>query len=397
MSNLVKYHNDINNIPLRNLSENEINLFFSLIFKAKDQGTNTIKINFSELKKISRGYRDNERFYKSLEGLSTKLLKIIQRVEVDDKIIMFTIFNRFIIDKKDSILEIKISEDLKYLLNDLDQYTKFELLELVKLKSSYSKTMFRLLKQISKNNWRLIKFEDFKRILCIPESYKMCDIDRQILKPVIKELTPIFPGLAVEKIKKGRSIYKLNFTWESKGVKEAEKTKEIEISEKLNKIIEKTKKNRFIKPLLFNENIAYLTEKYSEKELIEGLNFAYNEIKIKITSINYLEKTIESGINKEKIKLIVKKDEPKDLQGVETKQEEQKELKKETREPIRPQSEEIKKEFMNLSKDDQEEVERIAFKLFTKESEIETITSIHKMIFKSLRGHYINKIITSIK
>lgn len=394
MSKLVKYHNDINNIPLRNFTEKELNLFFTIIYKAKDTGISEIKLDFIELKKLALTGREDKRLIESLDNMNRKLLSLNQKIILEDKkIVFFNLFNTFIIDPIEKNMTIEIHKNFKYMLNDLQVYTKFELMELVKLRSSYSKNMFRLLKQISKNNWRLITLEEFKRILCIPDSYRISEIDKRVLKPIIKELTPIFPNLSVEKIKKGRSIEKLKFTWGNKKIKVAEKIKEIRISEKLNKIIEKTKKNRYIKPLLSNKNIAYLTKKYSEKELIEGLNFAYNEIEIKITSLNYLEKTIESGINKEEIKLIVKKDEPKNLQGIEMKQAEQKELREETRESIKQQTEEIKKEFMDLSKEEQEEVERIAFELFISDSKVEKIMPLHKQIFKTIKGNYINKLI----
>lgn len=338
MSNLVKYHNEINNIPLRNLSENEINLFFSLILKAKDQGTNTIEVKFTELKKISNGYRDNERFYKNLEGLSTKLLRIIQRVEFENKVMLFTIFNRFIIDKENSILEIKINDDLKYLFNDLDQYTQFELLELVSLKSSYSKTAFRLLKQISKNNFRLIKLEDFKRILCIPNAYKMCDIDKKVLNPIIKELTPLYPNLKVEKIKEGRKIARLNFTWKKEPLKIGEcLTHEVEqeklvISYELNRAIEKTKKNRFIKPLMSDRNIQRLLNKFGDQQLTKGLYLADKKINIEIKSLNYIITTIENSLKENQLKIVVEKSEPNELESVEPKVEKKKEPIREIRE-----------------------------------------------------------------
>ncbi|MCK6221760.1 RepB family plasmid replication initiator protein, partial [Staphylococcus capitis] len=58
-------------------------------------------------------------------------------------------FNHFKIHKTEKYLEFSTNPDLKFVLNDITRnFTKFELKELTNnLKSSYSKTMFRLLKQ----------------------------------------------------------------------------------------------------------------------------------------------------------------------------------------------------------------------------------------------------------
>ena len=52
MHDIVKYHNDMNNVSFVGFKEKELDLFFSLCFKAKEQGTNMIKIDFSELKTL---------------------------------------------------------------------------------------------------------------------------------------------------------------------------------------------------------------------------------------------------------------------------------------------------------------------------------------------------------
>ena len=95
----------------------------------------------------------------------------------------------------------------------------------------------------------------------------MGEVDRRVIKPAISELSPLFPDLKLEKIKDGRKIKSLKFTWAnycSLQSKEDQPVIEIKISDKLNKIIEKTKKNRFIKPLLTVSNIENLINKYSE-------------------------------------------------------------------------------------------------------------------------------------
>ncbi|MDK8605649.1 RepB family plasmid replication initiator protein, partial [Staphylococcus aureus] len=96
-------------------------------------------------------------------------------------------------------------------------FTKFELREMTHLKSTYSKNMFRLLKQYKHTGYMKIKIEDFRERLDIPESYRMSNINQFVLTPIIKELSPIFNNLNINKIKakKGRKIEWLEFTFDA--------------------------------------------------------------------------------------------------------------------------------------------------------------------------------------
>ncbi|HGN7644482.1 TPA: replication initiation protein [Streptococcus pyogenes] len=120
--------------------------------------------------------------------------------------------------KKEEYLEISTHPDLIHLLNSLtEDFTKFELAEMCSLRSSYSKNIFRLLKQFKHTGYLKLKMIDFRERLDIPKSYKMGDVDKRVLKPIIKELVPLFPNIEINKIKakKGRTIEYLEFTFDS--------------------------------------------------------------------------------------------------------------------------------------------------------------------------------------
>lgn len=310
MKDLVKYHNDINKIPLRNFTEKEIDLLFSFIFKMREMKDDILEIDIKELCKLSGiKSRSKPRIYNQLEKTYNKILNLDMRIETETSILRFNLFRYYDIKKDKNTVEIQIESKFKYLLNELiGNYTKFELEQLVSFKSSYSKNIFRLLKQFESSKFFIMPLEEFKRLLCIPETYRNYDIDRRVFKPSMEELRPIFPNLKLEKIKKGRKLEQVKFTWGNRCPlenKEEQPVIEIKISDKLNKIIEKTKKNRFIKPLLTVSNIETLIKKYSEDLLIKGLNFATKEINYEIKALSYLEKTIDTGIENSKKKIIV--------------------------------------------------------------------------------------------
>ncbi|MGL4357855.1 MAG: replication initiation protein, partial [Cetobacterium sp.] len=316
---LLKYHNHMNDVSFNGFSEKELNLFFSLIFLAKEKRVTKLIIPFSELKELAVGDKNRERFLKNLENVNSKLIKLGHRVEIGNKIHIFSLFNVFTIDQDTDELIVQVNEIFSYMLNDLvGNFTKFDLIEFVSLKSAYSKNMFKLLKQWESARIKEFKINDFRDILNIPKGFTMSKINERVLNPILTELSEYFPNLKLEKIKTGRSVTSLKFSWSGK-VEKVEHRKvddvidiiEIEISEQLNQAIEKAKKNRFIEKLLTIDNIEILTQMFSENDLVKGLIWAYKEVRQDVSTLNYLVKTIRTGAEKKEKKLVVKKVEKK--------------------------------------------------------------------------------------
>ena len=90
-----------------------------------------------------KDFQDIPRMY-----IINKLIKLNIRIETQEKIVKFVLFTKYKIDKINSIIKIGVNEEFKYILNDIaGNFTKFELAEFVSLRSGYSKTAYRLLKQ----------------------------------------------------------------------------------------------------------------------------------------------------------------------------------------------------------------------------------------------------------
>ncbi|MFM0832054.1 RepB family plasmid replication initiator protein, partial [Staphylococcus epidermidis] len=208
----VVYKNDLNLVPLRKFTSTEINLFFAMCNKLKEKETNTLHLSFDELKELSNyspKTRNINRFVKDLDDVYKKMLELTIRYEDDEVIERFILFNHYRIHKKDKYLEISTSPNLKHILNSItSNFTKFELKEMTNLKSTYSKNMFRILKQYKHTGYMKIKIDDFRERLDIPKSYRMTDINKNVLKPIVTELNAIFNNLHINKIKakKGRKI-----------------------------------------------------------------------------------------------------------------------------------------------------------------------------------------------
>ncbi|HDH6972543.1 TPA: RepB family plasmid replication initiator protein [Staphylococcus aureus] len=217
----VVYKNEMNLVPLRLFTATEINLFFAMCNKLKEQDTNTLRLSFDELKKLSNyspETRNINRFANDLDNVYKKMLNLTIRYEDDDVIERFVLFNHYRIHKREQYLEISTSSNLKHILNSItNNFTKFELKEMTRLKSTYSKNMFRLLKQYKHTGYLKIHIDDFKNRLDIPKSYRMTDINKNVFKPIIIELGSIFNNLTINKIKakKGRKIEWIEFTFDA--------------------------------------------------------------------------------------------------------------------------------------------------------------------------------------
>lgn len=316
---IVKYHNQMNEISFGTFKEKELDLFFSICYKLKEQGTKEVDLTFSELKNLIGENKNLKRLKNNIDSLNKKLAMINHQIEIRPNVFeRFVLFTNFTTDYNENILTIKVNDKFSYILNNLiNKYTKFDLLDFISLKSIYSKNMFKLLKQWESLNKIECSLDEIKEKLNIPKAYSTSDFNKRVLIPIMEELPQYFFNLKLEKIKTGKKVTSLKFTWNGKqkeaiDIKEAEVV-EIEISEQLNKAIEKAKKNRFIEKLLTLDNIEILTQMFQENDLVKGLLWAYKEVKQDISTLNYLIKTIRTGAEQKEIKIKVKESKNKEV------------------------------------------------------------------------------------
>ncbi|MEL0768892.1 replication initiation protein, partial [Clostridioides difficile] len=168
------------------------------------KGDKTVRFTFDQLKDLSN-YKAtaNVRFVDDLKTTYEKILSLRfgRRSESGLSYEMFVMFTKFKIngDTPEPYVDIQIFEDALPLLNGLDSWVRYSLQQFNELQSSYSKTMFRLLKQFRTKGYTYFSKEDFHELLDIPKSYKQPDIDKRVIKPIRQELTAIFKGLTIKK------------------------------------------------------------------------------------------------------------------------------------------------------------------------------------------------------
>lgn len=229
MSHLaVKYHNDLNQIPFRSFNAVEMDLFFTILASIKDEGVQEVVYSFSKIRELSKYTKNRkEDLVSDLEDMIIKLNQLIYKIEDGSKLIYFTLFPTFIIDKDNQTLTIEVHKKFEYIMNNLNggNFTVLQLKEIVSLKSTYSKTIYRLLNQFAENGRLHVAYDDFKKQLDIPDSYDNHGIKLRILEQAKKELKPYFKNLTYKEIRNGRKLVRYDFFFkpDSKVKEEEEK------------------------------------------------------------------------------------------------------------------------------------------------------------------------------
>lgn len=240
---IVKYDPELNTIPLRKFSPVEMNIFFSIVSRMRDKGEQTVRFTFDQLKDLSN-YKPtaNKRFIDDIESTYQKILGLRFGRRSKDGLNreMFVMFTEFKINgqSKEPYVDIQIYHKALNLLNELESWVRYALTEFRDLKSSYAKTMFRLLKQFRTTGYTYFKKDDFCELLDIPKSYRETNISQYVLKPIKEELSPLFKGLTIRKKYgkgKGKPVigYQFSFKPESKNKDDFSKGKLIDEQQKV--------------------------------------------------------------------------------------------------------------------------------------------------------------------
>ncbi|HAP8531335.1 TPA: replication initiation protein, partial [Enterococcus faecium] len=166
---IVKYENRLNHIPLRKFNSREMNLFFSIASRVREKGVDEIIFSFHDLKKLSGYTERGEQFIKDLSSTYDKLLSINAWNDDGNTLTKFVAFTKYSIIRDKQLVIISVNPEFKGLFNQLKNWTRFNLEQFTNLDSTYSKTMFRLLKQYRTQGWTEFSKEKFFDLLDIPK------------------------------------------------------------------------------------------------------------------------------------------------------------------------------------------------------------------------------------
>ena len=267
----------------------------------REKGDKTVRFSFDQLKDLSN-YKAtaNVRFVEDLKTTYEKILSLRfgRRSESGLSYEMFVMFTKFKIngDTEKPYVDIQIYEEALPLLNNLDEWVRYSLQQFNELQSSYSKTMFRLLKQYRTKGFAYFSKEDFHELLDIPKSYwnNQANVDNRVIKPIRQELTAIFKGLAIKKKYgkgRGKPVIGYQFTFKPEIKKADDFNKHAPTKEEQNKALE------LVNQQIYSEkDPTSLQEKIKEQKRKLELLQQLEELERKQNTLNKENKEINEQI-----------------------------------------------------------------------------------------------------
>lgn len=197
---VVKYGNKFNKIRFSQFNTTQANIFFAIISRLRDKGTNAVTLDYKHLAKLSGVHygRKVGVFDRELRQTYHKILHLSIYQNTKNKYTEINLFSKFTIDRNRKQCTIIINPYFKDLLNHLaKQFTRFSLRQYTVLRSKYAKTLFRLIKMFRISGNVYLPIKKFKRLLDVPKSYHGHMITQKIVTPAKIQLTPLVRGLHI--------------------------------------------------------------------------------------------------------------------------------------------------------------------------------------------------------
>ena len=222
MKEVARYKNEMNTLSIGKWTAEEMNFLFAILTQVRDEGCKELKFDTYDLREYVEFDRTQpKRWNKTMIAVTKKISQLVYFNMEDNVFEAMPLFRKFSVKLDEQVVTVRVSEEMEYILNKLNidtgNWTQFEFFEFATLKSVYSKTVYRFLKQYRKTGFWKVSLEDFKSLLSVPKSYSPSDIDKRVLKPVMKELPSIFKGLKIHKIKsrrRGNQLLGYEFTFQ---------------------------------------------------------------------------------------------------------------------------------------------------------------------------------------
>lgn len=246
-----------------------------IIHRLQIEGNHYAKINiadfFNDLD-LGKNYDELISYLDSLQKI-----RVVSR---DSKGKLWGAFNLLSYFKKfdDGTFHVEIPSIIFESLCNQDKlyYTTIKLLEQKALKYLYTPIFYELFKKYEKINIPNFFIDELKNLTGTQNKYQEYKyFKRDVLLKSIKELNQFDEKYeySFEEIKLGRKVNEIRFIRIDKNIIDI--TPEPQISEKLLKVIEKSRKNRFIDETYSQKAMKKLLQKYEEKDIIKALGELY--------------------------------------------------------------------------------------------------------------------------
>ena len=224
MNEIVKYQNDMNRLSFKGFNQMDMNVFVALCSQLKEKDTAEITLSFQKIKELICYERKStiSEFISELKRMNRKLMSVNCEIITGSKIIMFVLFPTFTIDEDNETLTVAVNKDFTWLLNEMKNYTTFELTEFIELKSKYAKNLYRIMKQWrNKGTYTFHDLEQFRELMDVPKTYTNRQLMQDCVNVAVDEISKLdksfqnFTCTPEYARKRGKPLEKLIFTWDT--------------------------------------------------------------------------------------------------------------------------------------------------------------------------------------
>lgn len=176
MNEVVKYSNELHELKFNSMNEAQQNVFFTLLQQFRNTDGYTLELDFNKVFELAQ-IANSSSYRKEILDKLGKLQEFKFRYQINElgDLQQDVIFPSVRTDSKNRVLKIMVSEGFKdrYINSPLKGWTRYELAEFVGLNGTYTKTIYRYLKQFrSSGRWR-IRYDDFKELLVFPKAINL--------------------------------------------------------------------------------------------------------------------------------------------------------------------------------------------------------------------------------
>lgn len=221
-SHLVVKHNDLIQKSKNNLTLTQQKLIAYVISLIKPTDTELKKYeitvaDFCELCGIDKNY-----FYSDFKNIIDDLDSKTVWIETEEKVFKLRWFLKAEYIKKKGKVLLLLDDDIKkYLLGLKENFTAYELYNILALKSKYSVILYELFKSYAFQREKTFEIENFKKMMNASHYTNFKDFRNRVLDRAFEEVNK-YTDLAVdyEPIKKGRKVIAIKIVIKKKAKKE---------------------------------------------------------------------------------------------------------------------------------------------------------------------------------
>ncbi len=199
-----------------NTTEQKLLVYIISMIKQDDKEFKEVEINIVEYCKLAGIETNSGNIYQYIKEQIQVLANKSWWIPVNNKKeILFRWIDKAAIEKGSGVIKIKLHDNLKpYLLDIRSNFTKYELINVLTLRSKYAIRLYELFKSyLWQGHWE-IDVEKLKNLLNVSDKYKQFkEFRRSLLLPAIDEINK-FTDLSVEfkPIKQGKTIKEIHFS-----------------------------------------------------------------------------------------------------------------------------------------------------------------------------------------